>query len=141
MVEVCFALAGAFFLLAIHTYTFYPITLALMPRRRLKAAAPGWRRPTVAICMSAFNEERVIVAKIEGLIALATAYGPARVHVFVDGATDRTAELLEPYKDQINIVVSAERRGKTAGVKLLAAQTDTELLAFTDANVAVRPIA
>lgn len=89
--------------------------------------------------MSAFNEERVIVDKMEGLLAMAAAYGPATIHVYVDGAADRTAALLRPYSDRIDLVVSEERRGKTAGLNLLVRRSSSDLIAFTDANVLTPP--
>jgi cellulose synthase/poly-beta-1,6-N-acetylglucosamine synthase-like glycosyltransferase len=139
MTGLCFGLATVFLLLAIHPYTFYPLTLTLMRRRPLRRPPEGWTRPSVAICMSAFNEEKVIVAKVESLLAMVRAYGPAKIHIYVDGARDRTAELLEPYRDRIHLVVSKEQRGKTIGLKALVAEAEGELLAFTDANVQVPP--
>ncbi|CAN5367590.1 hypothetical protein BH10PSE5_BH10PSE5_03340 [soil metagenome] len=139
MAELCFGLAGLFFLLSIHPYTFYPLSLWLMPRTPLRVPAPGWTRPTIAICMSAYNEERVIEAKVESLLAMVADYGPASINIYVDGSADRTAELLEPYRDRITLIVSETRRGKTAGLKELLAGIDAEVLAFTDANVQVPP--
>jgi len=139
MSELLFALAVVFLILGLHPYITYPLSLMLIPRRRPQRPEPGWRRPSVAICMSAYNEEAVIAAKIEGLLAAAEVYGPAKIHVYVDGSTDRTAELLEPYRGRINIVASSERRGKTFGLKDVVAGSESELLAFTDANVVMPP--
>ncbi|QUD87017.1 glycosyltransferase [Phenylobacterium montanum] len=131
-------LLGAFLLfmvLAAWPYTLYPLSLILMTRPSANPRAITWTRPPLAVCMSAFNEEKVIVAKIESLLAMARAYGPAEIYVYVDGAQDRTAELLQPYADRIHLTVSTARAGKTAGLNLLVAQTEAPLLAFTDANV------
>jgi len=137
-------LFGLFFLgLAAHPYTIYPLSLFLMRRRQdpsLSPSPPGPRR-TVAICMSAYNEERVIVEKVEALLAMAADYGPATIHIYVDGAQDRTAELLSPYADRVDLVISSERRGKTAGLNMLLTRSDSELLLFTDANVRCDPSA
>jgi len=139
MSEVLLALAAVFLLLGLHPYITYPLSLMLIHRQRPTSPPPGWRRPSVAICMSAYNEEAVIVAKVEGLLAAAEVYGPAKVHVYIDGSTDRTAELLEPYRGRINIVSSDQRRGKTFGLKDVVAGSESELLAFTDANVVMAP--
>jgi len=141
MSQVCFVFAGLFLLLLLHPYTIYPLSLMLMPKRPLRRPEPGWAHPSVAICMSAYNEERVIVAKVESLLAMAKAYGPASIHIYVDGAEDRTLELLEPYRDRVQIVASKARSGKTVGLKALVAGTHTDLIAFTDANVEVPPAA
>ena len=139
MSEACFVLAAVFLLLLLHPYTTYPLSLMLMPKRPLRRPAPGWVHPSVAICMSAYNEERVIVAKVESLLEMAKAYGPATIHIYVDGSEDRTVELLEPYRDRVQVVVSKQRSGKTVGLKALVAAVDSELIAFTDANVEVPP--
>ena len=123
-------------LAAAHPFVTYPLSLLLVRRRAASSrvyAPPD--RPRLAICMSAFNEERVILAKVESLLAMAAAYGPATIHIYVDGAQDRTAELLQAYADRVDLVVSQERRGKTAGLNLLVRRSRSELLAFTDANV------
>jgi cellulose synthase/poly-beta-1,6-N-acetylglucosamine synthase-like glycosyltransferase len=141
MSQVFFILAGVFLLLVLHPYTFYPLSLTLMPKRPLKKPEPGWTRPSVAICMSAYNEERVIVAKVESLLEMAKAYGPVSIHIYVDGSEDRTVELLEPYRDRVQVVASKARSGKTVGLKALVAGANSDLIAFTDANVEVPPSA
>jgi glycosyltransferase involved in cell wall biosynthesis len=135
--ELLIGLGLAFLLLAIHPYVTYPLSLTRLPKRALRPAPEHWVRPAIAICMAAYNEEKVIVGKVESLLAMTESYGPAKIHIFVDGASDRTAELLEPYRDRIDLVVSPRRQGKTVGMKELIARTDAPLLAFTDANVEV----
>lgn len=128
-----------FGLAAIHPYVTYPLSLGLMkplpsgPQQAGSDADPP--RRSLAICMCAYNEERVIVAKVESLLRMAAAYGPASIHIFVDAASDRTAELLQPYADRIDLVVSSVRSGKTAGMNLLVERSGGELIACTDANV------
>lgn len=85
--------------------------------------------------MCAYREEAVIAAKIERLIEMAEAYGPATIHVYVDAPTDETAVIAQRYADRIDLVIGTERAGKTYGMNLLVARSDSELLMFTDANV------
>jgi cellulose synthase/poly-beta-1,6-N-acetylglucosamine synthase-like glycosyltransferase len=85
--------------------------------------------------MCAYNEASVIQAKTEALLTMAADYGPAEIFVFVDGAEDETAQLLAKYGDRVRITVSETRRGKTSGMKHLVAQSVSDLLLFTDANV------
>jgi cellulose synthase/poly-beta-1,6-N-acetylglucosamine synthase-like glycosyltransferase len=136
MAELLFAAAAFFVYLFVHPYTVYPLTLAVLPKRPLNTG-PLTRRPTVAICMSAYNEEAVIIAKVEQLLAMQAAYGPASVHIYVDGGHDSTAALLAPYADRVRVVATSERRGKTAGLNALVAGCESDLIAFTDANVQV----
>ena len=130
-------LALALLALAGHCFVFYPLSLRLLCRKAPKpvlapALAP---RPSLAICLSAYNEEKVIVAKVERLLEFARAYGPATIHVYADAPSDRTVALLAPYADRIDLVVGKVRAGKTYGMNTLVARSQSELILFTDANV------
>jgi hypothetical protein len=98
-------------------------------------SAPGRPRPSLAICLCAYNEAKVIVAKIERLLEMASDYGPATIHVYVDASSDSTAELLASYSDRVDLVIGKVRAGKTYGMNLLVARSSSELILFTDANV------
>lgn len=140
MLSIAIVVAVAVSIVGIHPFVTYPLSLLLF--RRKHAIVPGRTpeatgfRPSVAICMSAFNEERVIVAKMESLLAMAATYlGQVSLHLYVDGSTDDTMRLLMPYADRADIVFSNDRRGKTWGMGQLVARSQSDLLLFTDANV------
>ena len=137
--DVILLLGVLFLLLAIHPYVTYPLSLLLIRPAPQMARPSRPAKRSVAICMCAYNEAAVITAKIDSLLAMAAAYGPAEILVFVDGADDATAELARTYGDRIRLTVSDARRGKTSGMKHLVAQSRSDLLAFTDANVAAPP--
>lgn len=122
-------------LLALHSIAFYPLSLFLVRRKPAIPAAPLTHRPSLAICVSAYNEEKNIESKMDRLLEIAHTYGPATVHVYVDAPSDGTAALLAPYVDRADIVFGQERRGKTFGMNLLVQRSKSELLLFTDANV------
>lgn len=130
--------AGASFLvLSAHSFLTYPLSLKLFARRLpppVLTPADACR-PSLAICVSAYNEQDVITGKIRKLLAMAEAYGPATIHVYADCPSDDTVRLLRHFGDRIDLVVGDVRRGKTLGMTLLAARSDSELLMFTDANV------
>lgn len=139
MIAVLLLVGGVGLFLAVFPMTFYPLSLAAARKHVAGPSLPLEPRPSVAICMSAYMEEQTIEAKAESLLAMAEAYGPAKIYVYVDGSTDRTAALLEPYRDRLHLVVSPVRTGKTAGLNELIAISGEDLLAFTDANVGARP--
>ncbi|WP_421736144.1 glycosyltransferase [Caulobacter sp.] len=139
MTGALWLIATICFVLAIYPVTLYPLTLSFARKRIPNRTSPVDPRPTLAICMSAYMEERTIVSKIESLLAMAKLYGPARIYVYVDGSSDRTAELLESYRDRIELVVSEARSGKTAGLNRLVELSTEEMLTFTDANVNAPP--
>lgn len=132
------ALAGLGFvllLLALHPFTTYPLSLRLLARlqpRPIRAGAVGGR---AALCVCAYNEERVIGAKVENMLAMRQAMPSLDILVYVDGASDGTAAILEPYRDRVTVVVSPERHGKTHGMNTLVGLTDAPFLVFSDANV------
>lgn len=137
---ILFSLAGAvFLLLALHPFVSYPLSLRLLcrvaPRTPSRPVAQTSARARFAVCMCAYNEEQVIVAKMENLLALRATEPDLEILVYVDAASDRTAALLQPYADRIHLHVSPERHGKTHGMNLLVAQASAPLIVFTDANV------
>jgi cellulose synthase/poly-beta-1,6-N-acetylglucosamine synthase-like glycosyltransferase len=141
MVTLLFVLGGIFLLLAIHPFVIYPLSLALV-RRLVKVPDSlqvgkyrSQQKLRFAICMCAYNEERVIRQKVVNLLALRDHEPDLEIFVYVDGATDRTAEILREYSEQIRLFVSPERHGKTHGMNLLVAQATAQIIVFTDATV------
>ena len=137
-------LAGAcvFAALGVHPFTTYPLSLALLDRIRPRpptatrsAAQPV---PRVALCVCAYNEERVIRAKADNMVSLREAVPGLELLVYVDASSDRTAEILRGY-EEITIVVSPTRHGKTYGMNTLIQQTRADILVFSDANVMFAP--
>lgn len=127
-----------FFLLAIHPFVTYPLSLAVI--RKLSPPKPlnlgvDKTPPSFAVCMCAYNEERVIDAKLRNLLALREEMGGLEILVYVDAASDRTADILRGYEDRITLHVSPERHGKTHGMNLLVSRATASIVVFTDANV------
>ena len=161
---LCLMLSGALLVwAALHPFTTYPVSLVFLrllsigtrTRTRNPQASEhagslesgggesgehetnALRPRDVAICMCAYNEEKVIEAKIENLLALKRMYPGLEIYVYVDGASDRTAELASAYEHKITLVIGRERRGKTHGMNRLVALVDKPIIMFTDATVTV----
>ncbi|HEU5047124.1 MAG TPA: glycosyltransferase [Rickettsiales bacterium] len=138
MALAMFALCAFFLLIAAHPFVTYPLTLYFIRAR-------GWRPrfvPTdgpqrMAICVCAYNEEGIIEQKAENLLEIKRAFPDTEIAIYVDGATDRTAEILSRYSDEFKLHISPQRYGKTHGMNLLVAQTTAPIVIFTDANVMV----
>lgn len=93
-----------------------------------------------ALCVCAYNEESIIQNKIENSLEIRrTTTLPCEILLYIDAATDRTAEICRLYQDRITIVEAAERHGKTAGMNQLAELASADVLVFSDANVMVEP--
>ena len=147
MSELAILGISAGILLLAGLWPFGPYQLSLLAARRLGRfpAAPatqGSGSETFAVCLCAYNEAAVIEQKLADLLRLrAAAGGELQILVYVDAATDGTAEIARRYADRIELIVSTERRGKTFGMNQLVLRARASVVIFTDANVLVDPSA
>ena len=129
------ALGALLLLLAVHPFVTYPLSLRLLARLRPRPVQAGRIAGRTALCVCAYNEAGVIRAKVENMLAA----GGDEVLVYVDGASDGTAEIVRSYGDRVRLVDSGARLGKTHGMNTLVALTDADYLVFSDANVTFAP--
>ncbi len=138
MSTALFVLGMLCLLAACHPFVTYPWSLIVLqmlrPARRRKGGAPE-ARLNCAICVCAYNEERNIARKVENLLALRARDPGLEILIYVDGASDRTADILREYGSRISLTVGTRRLGKTHGMNLLASMARAPILIFTDANV------
>lgn len=141
--------------LAIHPFLTYPLSLAALSKLGVRGRAPIERSMTrsgepgaasrseaartITICLSVYNEERVIDQRIANLLEIARSMPGTRISVYADGSTDGTVEKLRALGDQIDLVVSPARLGKTHGMNLLVARATSDIIVFTDAAVTMGP--
>jgi len=133
-----FALGILCTLAACHPFLTYPWSLVVIPmlqRARRRAGRMPEAELNCAICVCAYNEEHNITRKVENLLGLRAREPTLEILIYVDGASDRTAEILREYGSQISLHVETRRLGKTYGMNLLASRTQAPILIFTDANV------
>ena len=120
-----------------HTYVTYPLSLRLFRRRfAVPPQMPAEAWPRVSILIPAYNEERVIGAKIENLLAL--DYDPGKMEILIgsDGSTDRTDNIVKSFDNpRVKLIRLAGRSGKSAVLNRLVAEAAGEILIFSDANV------
>ena len=139
MATLCFIVGVLSFVIACHPFTTYPWSLALLrrlpPKRRRAVSPPTPDSLNCAVCVCAYNEERVIERKVQNLLALREYDPDLQSLVYVDAATDDTTDILRRYARDIDLCVGTERRGKTYGMNVLAARARASILVFSDANV------
>jgi cellulose synthase/poly-beta-1,6-N-acetylglucosamine synthase-like glycosyltransferase len=126
--------------LLFYTYVGYPALLWLLSKlagkpEQSSSSPPEW--PAVSILISAYNEERVIRARIENLFQL--DYPKDRIEILVgsDGSTDRTAAIVASYP-RVRLLDFAQRRGKASVLNDLVAAARNEIVVLTDANTYFR---
>jgi len=93
--------------------------------------------PHVTVIVAAFNEERVIGAKVANILGL--DYPADRVECIVvsDGSADKTVDVARRSgSDEARrvVVLDLPRRGKASAITAAAARATGEILVFSDAN-------
>jgi len=126
-------------LLAVHPFVTYPLSLRLLARLRPAPLRSGPVGGRAAICVCAYNEERVIRAKVENMLSMRAAWPELQVLVYVDGNGDGTADIVRGFGDAVTLVASTARLGKTHGMNTLVSMAQAEYLVFSDANVMFAP--
>lgn len=128
--------------LAVHPFTTYPASLAIAARLFGSRPPPSGELPPgsrAALCVCAYNEAGIIREKLENMLAMRAAMPDLELLVYVDAATDGTAEILRDYSDRMRVIVAPSRQGKTHGMNTLVAATDADFIVFSDANVMFAP--
>lgn len=125
--------------LAAYHYVVYP--LAVIALARLTHAGPTspppspWALPRVALIIAAYNEERVIRAKLENCRELSYPRELLTVIVAADGSSDRTADIVRELGDaRVTCMHEPERRGKGAALNRAVASSDADVVVLSDAN-------
>ncbi len=113
------------------THVAYPAAAATLARARARRVRRDDGEPSVAVIVAAHNEEAVIARRVENLRALDYPAEKLEIVVTSDASTDRTEELARAAGAR---VVQNERGGKVAAQDHAVRETDSEIIAFSDAN-------
>jgi cellulose synthase/poly-beta-1,6-N-acetylglucosamine synthase-like glycosyltransferase len=119
------------------THVLYPSFVALLARIAPRQVLKQDMEPTAAVIIAAYNEETVIGRRIENLLALDYPREKLQIVVTSDASTDRTEEIALRYPGVK--VISNPRGGKVAAQDRAVRETDTEIVAFSDANATWSP--
>ena len=130
--------------LLLYSYVLYPLFMVAIVRggreRTHERPPEESELPTVAVIVAAFNEEKHIRERVGNL--LEQQYPSDRLQILVgsDGSADRTAELARSSGDaRVRVLEFKVNRGKASVINDLVAQTDADILVFTDANTVFEP--
>ncbi|MBQ6767074.1 MAG: glycosyltransferase family 2 protein [Prevotella sp.] len=132
--------------LVFYTYLGYGIVLAILvaakrlfSSRRLKYPLPSdIDLPEVTLMICAYNEEDIVTLKMENTHQLKYPKGKLKVMWVTDGTTDHTNQRLKAY-DDVTVIFSPERKGKTAALNHGIRHVKTGLVVMTDANTMLNP--
>ena len=131
----------------IYSYAIYPGLLWLVVKGmrgalpRSPARPPACSAPVdVACIVSAFNEERHVVARVQNFLAQSHKGGSLRVYIGSDGSSDRTAALIQGLvSDQVVAMPFEHNRGKASVLNDLIAAAKEPILVLSDANTLYEP--
>jgi glycosyltransferase involved in cell wall biosynthesis len=131
---------GAFGALA-WTHAGYPAVMGLLARLRPRPVKRAEITPSVALVVSAHDEEEVIGRRVENLLELDYPAEKLAIVVASDGSTDRTDEIVEAIaaRDPRVRLLRCPRGGKVAAQHRAVRETESDVLAFTDANTEWKP--
>lgn len=133
----------------LYVFIFYPLLMALLAKLRPRPLQLGRAGdalgadtlPSVTVVMAAYNEERLIAAKLQNYLELDY---PRQLLTFLigsDGSTDRTEQIIEEFtaRDSSIQLHRFHRSGKTKIIYELGDQAQSDLIVFTDADAILCP--
>jgi cellulose synthase/poly-beta-1,6-N-acetylglucosamine synthase-like glycosyltransferase len=114
------------------TQVVYPAFATFLARVAPRRVRKGEIEPTTAVIVAAYNEEPVIARRIENLLALDYPEDKLQIVVSSDASSDRTEDIAANYPGVK--VIRNERGGKVAAQDRAVRETESEIVAFSDAN-------
>ncbi len=123
------------------THAGYPLAAAGLARLRPRPVRKDEITPAVTVIVPAHDEAAVIEAKLENLLALDYPAESFSILVASDASTDGMDELVEAAAEREPRIrlLACPRGGKLAAMNRAVPETDTEIVAFTDANATWEP--
>jgi cellulose synthase/poly-beta-1,6-N-acetylglucosamine synthase-like glycosyltransferase len=118
------------------THAGYPLAAAALARLRERRVRKDDVLPTVAVIVAAHDEESVIERRLDNLAALDYPSDRLELLVASDASTDRTDELVEAKGVRL---LRCPRGGKVAAQNRAVRETESEIVAFSDANAEWAP--
>jgi poly-beta-1,6-N-acetyl-D-glucosamine synthase len=132
-------MAGIFFwicvLLIFYVYAGYPFLVFLFSAVFGRKQEYSLSEPPVTMLIAAYNEEKVIGAKLQNCLELDYPRDKLQIIVAVDGLEDKTADVVRAFADQgVELSFSPDRNGKVAAINRAIQQARHEIVVFSDAN-------
>jgi cellulose synthase/poly-beta-1,6-N-acetylglucosamine synthase-like glycosyltransferase len=118
------------------THVGYPLAAAAVARLRGRRVGREDVLPRVTVIVAAWNEETVIEQRLENLLALDYPADQVEVVVASDASTDRTDEIVEAVaaREPRVRLLRCPRGGKVAAQDSAVRESQSEIVAFSDAN-------
>jgi glycosyltransferase involved in cell wall biosynthesis len=123
------------------THVGYPAAMGVLARLRPRPVAREDVTPSVALVVSAHDEQAVIGRRVENLLALDYPAELLEIVVASDGSADGTNEIVREIggREPRVRLLDCPRGGKVAAQHRAVRETASDVLAFTDANTEWKP--
>ena len=123
------------------THAGYPVAMGVLARACPRPVAREDVTPSVALVVSAHDEEAVIGRRLENLLELDYPRELLELVVASDGSGDRTNEIVRGFEGREPRVrlIECPREGKVAAQHRAVRESASEVVAFTDANTLWKP--
>ena len=123
------------------THVGYPAAIGALARVRPRPIRREDVTPSVALVVSAHDEEDVIGRRLENLLELDYPRESLEIVVASDGSTDGTNAIVEELatREPRIRLLRCPREGKVAAQHRSVRETTSQVLAFTDANTEWKP--
>jgi len=118
------------------THVLYPAVAAILARIAPRPVRRADVEPTVTVIVAAYNEETVIARRVANLIELDYPRERFEVVVTSDASSDRTEEFAAAAGAR---VIRNPRGGKVAAQDRAVRESESEIVAFSDANATWAP--
>ncbi|MFH1513864.1 MAG: glycosyltransferase family 2 protein [bacterium] len=123
------------FIWILYIYFFYPFILWIIHSFLKRPVKKGEFEPSISFFISAYNEESVILEKLENVLKLDYPKDKLEIIVVSDASTDRTDEIVNSYSDKgVRLFRMSERGGKIPGLNDAIPASTGEILILSDAN-------
>ena len=118
------------------THLGYPVAAAALARLRARPVRKDDVTPSVTVVVAAHDEESVIGRRVENLLELDYPREELEIVVASDGSIDGTDEIVQAIAERADKVrlLALERAGKATAQNRAVAESESEIVAFSDAN-------
>lgn len=130
--------------MVLHTYVVYPFVMIWVYNKKkiIPALRLGKEQKPVSVVIAAFNEEKVIIQKINSVLNSNYPRHLISIYVGSDASSDKTDDLVKELaqtQPNLHLIRFEDRAGKTNVLNQLHGLVKDELLILTDANVLFTP--
>ena len=137
MIEILFYIS---LVSIVHSYFGYPVSLYVIGMVRRITHNKISYYPYVTMIITAYNEEKRILGKIENTLAIVYPESKLQVIIASDGSTDLTNSISESYRDRgIELLAIPTRAGKESAQKEALKIAKGEIIVFTDVATILDP--